>query len=104
MKFFKVLFAAVYCSLFIAGCAAHYTHEPTEYENQGVITFVAPESANENVSSLDCVTVRDDQGESWDFLADRGSFNENERVKLIMNDNGTLNNIYDDQVINAYRI
>ena len=82
MKKIQVIVIIV-IGLIMCGWCSHYEHH---YTRKAVVT---------NVECIE-VTVKDNSGHYWTFMGN--GYNKGDKLTLVMNDNMTPNNIYDDIV------
>lgn len=83
-NFCKKFFAMVMIITIFCGCSWYENH----YNKKATVI-----SVYENI-----VTVKDDQGEEWEFEDNEKRYIKDDVVIMTMNSMGTIDNIYDDKI------
>lgn len=83
------LFAAIFAIPVPCATAANNAHQAQQYTKPGTIWSEID----------DGFTVLDERGQIWAFYADSDSFIVGQEVELVMSDAGTLDYLYDDEVV-----
>lgn len=68
----------------------------TIYPHMGEVTAILPKANGEYK-----ITFEDGAGRSWSWIDDSGDWFNGDFVAVIMDDNGTPHNCYDDLVVDA---
>lgn len=88
--FCKKFFAMVMIIVIFCGCSWYENH----YNKEATVI-----SIYENI-----VTVKDDQGEEWQFEDNEKKYIKDDVVMMTMNSMGTIDNVYDDKVEKVKKI
>lgn len=93
----KIVYALIATLLCVTPCNAKVVKAPRGfYPHMGVVTRI-----KKTKNDYFRVTFRDAEGRKWSWIDDDPSWCKGDFVAVIMYDNGTRRNVYDDQVVDA---